>query len=259
MTWTTRQRSEIGDLAVITCGQGPRLILIHGVGLRAEAWNAQIEVLSEKFEVVAPDLPGHGESPLLPEPASLADYSERIASLLDRPTIIAGHSMGALIALDIASRNPEHILGVVALNAIYRRTDAARAAVNLRAASLDGASVPEPEPTLTRWFGDQASPEREACKIWLRNVDPKGYQSAYRVFSEEDGPSDESLKSLRCPALFLTGSLEPNSTPAMSRAMAALAPNGGVQVIETAAHMMPMTHSAEVTDALRNFAEGCLS
>jgi (E)-2-((N-methylformamido)methylene)succinate hydrolase len=259
MMWTTRQRSEIGGLATVTAGEGTRLLLIHGVGLRAEEWNAQIEVLSEKFEVVAPDLPGHGESPLLAETAGLADYSDWVARLLDQPTVVAGHSMGAMIALDLAVRYPEKICGVVTLNAIYRRTDAARAAVNLRAASLDGVSVPEPEPTLTRWFGGQASPEREACKYWLQNVDPKGYQTAYRVFAEEDGPSDESLKSLRCPALFLTGSLEPNSTPAMSRAMAALAPNGEAQIIETAAHMMPMTHSAEVTDALRNFAEGCLS
>jgi (E)-2-((N-methylformamido)methylene)succinate hydrolase len=259
MTWTTRRRSESGEIAVITRGQGPQLILIHGVGLRAEAWNAQIELLSEKFEVVAPNLPGHGESPLLPELASLEDYSERIASLLNRPTIIAGHSMGAMIALDSASRNPEHICGVVALNAIYRRTDAARAAVKMRAESLDGVSVPNPEPTLTRWFGDETSVEREACKNWLQTVDPKGYQAAYRVFAEEDGPSDTSLRSLNCPALFMTGELEPNSTPDMSRAMADLAPNGRAEVIETAAHMMPMTHSGEVSKSLQNFAEGCLS
>ena len=65
--------------------------------------------------------------------------------------------------------------------------------------------------------------------------------------------------SLKCPAFFMTGSLEPNSTPAMSQAMAALAPRGRVHVIETAAHMMPMTHHEEVTRALMAFATECHS
>ena len=51
----------------------------------------------------------------------------------------------------------------------------------------------------------------------------------------------------------MTGELEPNSTPAMSRAMAKLVPNGRAQIVKGAAHMMPMTHAAEVNAALSTF------
>lgn len=251
-------------MAVVRAGTGPRLLLVHGVGLRAEAWNALTTGLSDRFELLAPDLPGHGGSPLPRarpghEQPDLTDYGDALAPLIDRPTVLIGHSMGAMIVLDLATRYREHVRGVVALNAIYRRADAARLAVRQRANALDDVLVADPAPALDRWFGANPSPERTACESWLKTNDPAGYRAAYQVFAEEDGPSDEVLSALQCPALFMTGGREPNSTPAMSRAMADLAPDGSVRIIETAAHMMPMTHAATVNTALRGFAQRCLT
>ncbi len=88
-------------------------------------------------------------------------------------------------------------------------------------------------------------------------MDPEGYKAAYSVFAREDGPADEALRKLSCPALFMTGGREQNSTPAMSRAMAALAPDGRAEIVADAAHMMPMTHPELVNRALLEFAERC--
>ncbi|MCK7613143.1 alpha/beta fold hydrolase [Roseibium sediminicola] len=258
MTWTTRPRSEAGGIAFVQEGEGPRLLLLHGVGLRAEAWNGQIAGLAKDFEVTAPDLPGHGVSARLEGLPGLPDFSNSLARFLDRPVVVIGHSMGAMIALDLAIRFPDHVVGVAALNAIYRRTEAAKEAVQKRADNLDGGTAPDPEPTLQRWFGNEPTPERQACASWLTSTDPLGYRTAYRTFAAEDGPSGEELAGLTCPALFLTGGLEPNSTPAMSRAMAGLAPQGRAAVIEDAAHMMPMTHADAVTAILKEFARECL-
>lgn len=258
MIWTTRPRSRDGGVAFVEQGNGPRVLLLHGVGLRAEAWNAQIDALADKFDVIAPDLPGHGGSERLPGTPGLRAFSESFDPFLDRPVVVIGHSMGAMIALDLAIRFPDRVAGVGALNAIFRRSDAAREAVRKRAGSLDGVSAPNPEPTLRRWFGEDPAPERQACEAWLRSVDPLGYRTAYRIFAAEDGPSDVGLASLACPALFLTGGREPNSTPAMSRAMAERAPKARASVIEDAAHMMPMTHADVVTEILGRFARECL-
>jgi len=257
MTWTTRPRYDANGLAVVTAGEGSRLLLIHGVGLRAEAWNAQIDALSPHHEILAPDLPGHSASAALPGVSNLSGYSDRIATLLDCPAVVIGHSMGAMIALDIASRYPGKVKGVAALNAIFRRSADARAAVKERAAALDGIRVPDPRSTLTRWFGDEPSSEQSACRDWLTAVDPPGYKAAYSVFAAEDGPDENTLENLSCPALFMTGGHEPNSTPAMSRRMASLVSDGMALIVEDAAHMMPMTHPSEVNQALRQFAERC--
>ncbi|MGS4886163.1 alpha/beta fold hydrolase [Roseibium sp. MB-4] len=259
MIWTTRRRSDQGGLACIQEGEGPRVLLLHGVGLQADAWAAQVPDLASHFQVIAPDMPGHGHSGRLVGRASLSAYSDTVAQLLDGPTVVAGHSMGAMIALDIAARYPELVAGVAALNSIYRRSDAAKQTVLHRAQNLGSETGPNPEPTLDRWFGTEPSEARSACEAWLKGADLYGYRTAYDVFAREDGPSDQVLMSLKCPAFFMTGSLEPNSTPAMSQAMAALTPNGQVHVIETAAHMMPMTHHVEVTRALLAFAMECHS
>lgn len=255
MTWTTRQRSEVKGLAAIRRGAGPRVVLLHGVGLRAEAWNRQIDALAERYDVTAFDMAGHGQSAIPKERMSLADYSDAVLAALDEPALIVGHSMGAMIALDIANRHPEKVSGVAALNGIFERSAQAASAVRTRAAELDGQTRADPSTTLERWFGETRSPERDACQDWLNEIDPASYKMAYTAFAESDGPSKEALTQLACPALFITGEREPNSTPVMSRAMANLAPIGEALIIDEAAHMMPMTHANAVNTALQEFAK----
>jgi len=251
MTWITLPRSSISGLAAVTRGTGPTtLLLLHGVGLRAEAWGAQFDLPAR---IVAPDMPGHGESPWNGNNLTLEDYVHAALDLLkrlDAPAIVVGHSMGAMLALELANRAPELVKGVAALNAIFERNLPAQKSVQGRASALDGKSIPDPAPTLERWFGMAASAERDACASWLIDVNPATYKCAYTAFATSQIPDRDSLSRLTCPALFMTGSEEPNSTPAMSETMASLAPNGRSIIVDGAAHMMPMTHPNEVNAAI---------
>ncbi len=253
--WQDRDKYKASGLAWIEAGGGPPVVLIHGVGLRAEAWAAQIHALSQSHRVMAVDMAGHGDSDPLPASPALADYSDRISVLLQtggRPSVVAGHSMGALIALDLAIRYPDLVAAVMPCNAVYRRSPQAAEAVRARAdAMLSGAAMDVAAP-LSRWFPDAEadSPERDACRAWLEAADLGGYAAAYNVFAQEDGPADADLRELHCPATFLTGDLEPNSTPAMSHAMAALVPDAEVVIVPGSYHMTPMTHAHLVTEAL---------
>lgn len=257
MTSTILPRSEVAGLSAIDLGAGHPVVLLHGVGLNADAWGPQIDELRDAFRVIAPDMPGHGGSQCPDGTPTLEAYVEAalaVVRTLSEPAMVVGHSMGAMIALDVAARAPSDVCAVAALNAVFERTPQADAAVRARVASFDATRAPDPSPTLHRWFGDEASPERSACEAWLRNVDPRGYKLAYTAFAESRGPSRTALRSLACPALFATGALEPNSTPKMSRGMAALAPRGRALVVEGAAHMMPMTHADEVNGAILSLA-----
>ena len=245
-------------MAVIEAGEGPTVLLLHGVGLKAEAWSPIIDDLSKRYHVIAPDMPGHGASLMISDLNSLRDYVEAIAPLLTQKSIVVGHSMGAMIALGLASRFEDQVSAVAAMNAVFERDENAKSSVSARAAMLDGKTVSDPSQTLHRWFGESQSQEQEACRRWLLEVDPFGYKAAYGVFASEDGPSRELLSSLAMPALFMTGADEPNSTPAMSKAMAELVPNGKAVVLNGAAHMMPMTHSQNVVEALASFLKEAL-
>ena len=259
--WARRPRCEIIEgLSAWQAGEGQPVVLIHGVGLNADAWGAQARPLSAHCQLTAIDMPGHGDSQLLPGNPTLVDFSNPVATAiktLGKPVILIGHSMGALLALDIAMRFPSRAKAVVAMNAIFQRSAEALQAVQQRASQLTGASNPDPTPTLSRGFGDALeTADATACRQWLAQVNPAGYQQAYRVFANDPGPSPRELAQLSVPALFITGSNEPNSTPAMSRAMAELAPAGQAAVVDGAAHMMPMTHAPQVNQHLLTFIGG---
>ncbi|WP_278921645.1 alpha/beta fold hydrolase [Pseudophaeobacter profundi] len=258
MVSTILPRSEVAGLSAIVAGAGRPVLLLHGVGLRAEAWGAQIEALRGSYQVIAPDMPGHGHSPCPSGPITLAEYAQAFLPILQElaePALVVGHSMGAMIALELACRAPANVGAVAACNAIFERRPEAAAAVQARAGSLDGTIAPDPGSTLERWFGSAQSDERSACESWLLAANPRGYQLAYTAFAHADGPRRETLQALTCPALFATGALEPNSTPEMSQAMADLAPKGRALIVEGAAHMMPMTHAGALNSALLDFTQ----
>ena len=251
MTWITQPRFDTAGLTAIARGSGPNVLLLHGVGLRAEAWGAQLNLPAK---ITAPDMPGHGHSDF-GAGMLMEDYIEAALAVLtglDGPAVVVGHSMGAMLALELATRAPAHVRAVAALNAVFERSEEAALAVQNRAAALDGATVPDPLLTLQRWFGDHASAKRDACESWLTAMSPAAYKSAYCAFAHSKIPSRESLGAISCPALFITGEKDPNSTPDMSRAMAAFTTNGRAMIIEGAAHMMAMTHSDEVNTILTN-------
>lgn len=80
-----------------------------------------------------------------------------------------------------------------------------------------------------------------------------GYKLAYTAFAQSQKPSRSDLSGIRCPAVFMTGQLEPNSTPAMAETMAEVCPGGRALIVAGAAHMMPMTHPGDVNAALFQF------
>jgi len=243
-------------------GSGEPVILIHGVGLDASIWQPQIEVLRDRYDVIAVDMLGHGGSSLPPSDAQLRDYAEQLVALAEALGLgnahVIGHSMGALVAIELALSYPHRVRSVVALNAVYCRTPEQRAAVEARAAAIaaedGGASLEEP---IARWFGNPIPPahREQAAQVrrLLASADRIGYARSYHVFATSDMAHRGRLPRLAVPALFMTGGNDRNSSPAMSRAMATAAPNGRCAVLEDAGHMMPLTAAGEVNRQLRSF------
>ncbi len=252
MIWTTRPRFDLSPgISGFAAGVGPTALLIHGVGLRAEAWNGLIPKLSPTFRTVAVDLPGHGHSKDISD-ETIKAFGDALVPLVEAlsdyggPVRVIGHSLGAMIAIEIARLRPKLIAGTAALNLVYRRSPEAAAAVRARAETLTETRDRKVDVTLQRWFGDDAHDAAHACGHWLNSVPQSGYARAYRAFAMADGPLDADLRKLDSPALFMTGEHDPNSLPDMSRQMSRLAPQGHDAVIAGAAHMAPMTHSDQV-------------
>lgn len=96
------------------------ILFIHGMGSAATAWKLVINSLHTEFRCITVDLPGHGESPLLPhqalDPFSLA---AALFDMMDKKGIyrfhVVGNSWGGWIALEMAAHQPERISSLTAL------------------------------------------------------------------------------------------------------------------------------------------------
>jgi len=249
-------------------GQGIPVVLVHGVGMAREVWTPQVNSLATSFDVLVYDMWGHGQSALPAGPLALGHYAAQLVDLLDQLDIarahVVGHSMGALVALEFALDHPGRCSGVVAMNAVFSRTEVQRALVRKRAQELQQhGTQANLDDTMKRWFGDPVAPDcvlaERLSRQLLEQVNPQGYACAYQVFATADAQHASRLHGLRPPVLFFTGELDPNSTPAMSQAMAELAPNAEVNVLKGQRHMMNLTAPQQVGrvlhDALTQFKE----
>jgi pimeloyl-ACP methyl ester carboxylesterase len=264
MRTTLPRYKTANNIAYYRAGNGPILLMIHGVGLRLESWAAQIRFLSKKFTVIAVDLPGHGESNNLHmKPSNLDAYVQEIKlfanEVIEGSCIVIGHSLGALIALSYADQYDQECDGIIALNCIYQRTDEAMRQVRLRSKKLATKDMnQEIEVTIKRWFGESPTGYylelANICRQWLLESNKEGYVEAYDIFAKQRGVSKSKLVTNNLPIAFITGTLDSNSTPSMTGDMAKLCPLGIAREVIGAGHMTQMTHAEEVNEIIQSFA-----
>ncbi|QFT81793.1 Soluble epoxide hydrolase [Roseovarius sp. THAF27] len=120
-----RVRHRPHDWHVQEWGTGPTLLLLHGAGASTHTWRDLIPRLSENHHIIALDLPGHGFTRAgSVSRLGLATTAEDIAALCAdqnwQPQALIGHSAGAAVALDLATRLPG-TPAVIGLNAALDR------------------------------------------------------------------------------------------------------------------------------------------
>jgi len=123
-------------------GQGPVLLLIHGIAGSCEHWREVIEPLAQSHTVIAPDLPGHGTSESGGGDYSLGALAAGLRDLLltlghERATLV-GHSLGGGIAMQLAYQFPEMVerMALVSSGGLGPEVSPV-----LRAAALPGADL----------------------------------------------------------------------------------------------------------------------
>ncbi|TGG96805.1 MAG: alpha/beta fold hydrolase [Aphanocapsa feldmannii 277cV] len=117
------------DCPLLRTGAGQPLLLVHGFGACGLHWRHQLGALGRDHLVLAPDLVGFGDAPM-PQPTRgrpyrFADWADQMATLLrteaHTPVWVVGHSIGALVALELALQHPDAVRGVIAINPSLRQ------------------------------------------------------------------------------------------------------------------------------------------
>lgn len=192
-----------------TGGEGePPVAFLHGLGATGAVWAHLTELVDRR--VLVPDLPGHGKSAPLPH-YSFATIADAVAGVLpEGPLVLAGHSLGGVIALELASRLD--VVGVLALGVKveWSQDDLAKAA-----------SMAARPP---RFFADKADAEQAYLKVsgllgiaptdpaGLRETD-EGWRLALDPAAFGVGAPDMRglLESARCPVVMAAGEHDPMS------------------------------------------------
>jgi pimeloyl-ACP methyl ester carboxylesterase len=102
----------------------PRLILIHGAADCSATWQFVVEALKRDWDIIAPDLRGHGRSHYPNESLYLPEMVADIAAFVehwspDQPAILVGHSMGGLLASMYAGTRPHRVAHLIMLDSLW--------------------------------------------------------------------------------------------------------------------------------------------
>ena len=263
-----------GRIAYDVTGEGPLIVLSHGIGDRRQVFRFVVpELVRAGFRVAAADLRGHGESSTGDWTSiSRTDVAGDLVALIDRlgggPAVIVGHSLSGGAATIAAASAPDLVSGVVEVGPFTRKVEYSLGGLlrirRYRRGSLLLGGVMMLR-SLKMWMSylDLAYPEKPA--------DYAAYMTALRAKLSEPGRKAELLKTLKttpadagaalpgisCPALIMMGDEDPDFADPQAEAEGIVAEMpaglGAVAVIKNGGHYLHAQRPGEVAELIVSF------
>lgn len=209
-------------------GKGPTVVLAHALGCDLTMWDEVAQQLVKGFTVVRYDHRGHGGSPMVPGPCTIADLADEAAELIARETSgevhFVGLSLGGMVAQQIAVRHPALVNSIVVANSSSRYDETYRGmwrsrvetALNLGMAAVADAVMPR---WFTRAYRESLPGLRRMAQLRavVEAMDPKAYAACGEAVSRIDFFATNPL--IACPALVIAGTRDEATPIAMSHAI----------------------------------------
>lgn len=238
-------------------GGGPRVLLLHAVGMDLTLLDALAAILAKDFTILRADLRGHGKSPYAPA-ASLEDYADDVHALLRKldfaPCGVAGFAMGGLVTQALAVKYPQDTRALVIANVNHEQTKESFAALMSRAddARRNGMAALV-DTTMRRWFTAPfiAKGGDAAVRARLATDDVRGWCDAFTAMANV--ATAPKLKDIKVPVLCLAGEADQSTPPPVVKAMADAIPGARYAALAGAPHMPFVEMPDEVARAVGGF------
>ncbi|MFK7938386.1 MAG: alpha/beta fold hydrolase [Roseovarius sp.] len=248
-------------------GQGPRkALMIHCSLAHSGSWGGVARHLSGALHMTAFDMPGHGRSGAWDNRDEYQRVTSNIAATFcDEPLDVVGHSFGATVALRLAIERPELVRSLVLIEPVFFAVairDHPELYITLQAlfapfaAALKAEDRAEAAKAFSTIWGDGTAwaalpdAQKQALADQIHLIEA-GHEALY---DDPGGLLDDGvLQGLDKPVQLIEGTRSPFIIPAIHEGLAARLPRAERTVIVGAGHMAPITHAAQVSDAMLRF------
>jgi pimeloyl-ACP methyl ester carboxylesterase len=232
-------------------GEGPPLVLVHGVATSRSIWRHVVPGLAERHLVATPDMPGFGESPPIGPGFVLEDEADALAdtlSALPAPVDLLGNSLGGAVAIVLAERRPDLVRRLILaapaglaphrapIPAIAGRVSATTVAVRRRVAPRLVANATARRVLLYGLLVDPAAASPEEARATIAaSRGAKRVAAAIAVVAAADLRT--RLSELTVPVAFLWGDRDHLFPVATLEELRRLVPGARAEVIANAGHV----------------------
>jgi pimeloyl-ACP methyl ester carboxylesterase len=253
-------------------GEGPPLVLVHGLAGAASEWVELAPALARGRRVIIPELPGHAGSAPLPVAPSLNGYADRVRIVAAAegalPAPVVGHSLGGSIALRMAVRWPGDVRGVVlaASAGIGSSTRRAQFWLALLGHLRPGRRIAPHRGRIARsellryavfgYWGASDPPALSDRAVEAFLAAPEHHTdtlSASRALVRDDPRQD--LDGVRCPVLVLWGARD-HQVPVDDAFQYARRLRAPLRVIPDCGHFLVVERPDACLDAIHDFLGG---
>lgn len=251
------------NCAFSVAGEGPPLILIHGIGARRATFDGMVAGLKDRFTCISYDLRGHGQSPAPTGRFGLDDLVDDLEALRIRLGVeaahFAGHSLGGMIGPRYALRYPDRVLSLGVWSTAAFRTDEDGQKVRAVVAAMREKGIGPVLDTLTaRWFTDDfcvAHPEViDWRKKQVMDTDPQVFLNVFDIYAETE--MAPWLHQVKAPAQIITGALDGGCNPRLNQEIHKAMKGSELVVLEGLKHAIFIEATDQVLPHVRRFLLG---
>lgn len=255
--------AEVNGLSIFyeRMGKGTPIILLHGFTHDSRVWKPQLDTLSSKFQVIAWDAPGAGQSSDPPETFGINDWADCLAGLLDVIGIerahVLGLSWGGFLAQEFYWRHSNRVISLVLADtyAGWKGSLSSPIPEERLAACLEDSSLPADkfvDKYLPGMFSE--SPKEEARQELARIMSefhPLGFQLMATSLARAD--TRDLLPSIRAPTLLIWGEADKRSPIRVAYQLRDAIPGSKLKIIPRAGHVSNLEDPVQFNAIVRDF------
>ena len=236
-------------------GEGPALVLAHGIGGNHAAWFQQIAVLSQSYDVITFDHRGFGRSSDVDQRGRGA-FVDDLAALLDhlelQRCVLVGQSMGGGTCVGFAARHPQRVAGLVLADTLQGLSEPPEVRQIMATARAQNAPLTQ----LERVLSEATRAQRPALAVLYSQIASFNTRDRHNL-GGEFAPllAPEALGSLGFPTLFIVGADDRLFPPPAVHAMQTYVPNSFYVEVSESGHSAYFEQAEVFNDAILSFLQ----